>query len=194
MGAALNLEEKYTYGDYLKWPDDERWELIHGIPYSMSPAPKWEHQGVEGDLFAIFYNFLKGKPCKVFTSPFDVRFPVEKENDDDTETVVQPDILVLCDRNKLQGTGCIGAPDLVIEILSGSTAQKDMTVKKDLYEANGVKEYWIVDIWTKSVRVYLLKDGKYGKGDFYEKEMVIEVDLFKDLKISLKDIFNEDWD
>ena len=195
MSAALqiNRKEKFTYEDYLTWPDDERWELIDGVPYNMSPAPRWQHQDIQGKLYNKFYNHLKKKPCKVFNAPFDVKLPALIKTGKKRNTVVQPDILVLCDKSKLDKTGCIGAPDLIIEILSESTALKDTTTKKKLYEKNGVKEYWIVDTWTKSIIVYLLENGKYGDGEFYEDDMEIKVKSFEGLTVNLTEIFNEDW-
>ncbi len=195
MGAVLqiNRKEKFTYEDYLTWPDDERWELIDGVPYNMSPAPRWQHQDIQGQLYNKFHNHLKKKPCKVFNAPFDVKLPNLIKKGKKRNTVVQPDILVLCDKSKLDKTGCIGAPDLIIEILSESTALKDTTTKKRLYEKNGVKEYWIVDTWTKSIIVYLLENGKYGDGELYEDDMEIKVNSFKGLTVNLTELFNEDW-
>ena len=117
MGFALRKEkETYTYGDYKYWQDDERYELINGEVYNMSPAPKRIHQKLSGRIFNLFFNFLKGKTCEVYDSPFDVRFPdYEDQKDDDIETVVQPDIVVVCDKNKLDDIGCKGAPDIVLK-------------------------------------------------------------------------------
>ncbi len=182
------LEEKYSYADYLTWSDDERWELIDGTPYNMSPAPKWQHQDVSTFLISKIWNFLDKKPCKVFSAPFDVVFTEEKNNEE-IDTVVQPDISVICDKSKLIGTGCKGAPNFIIEILSESTALKDTRTKKALYEQNGVKEYWIVDTYTKSIQVYILENNKYDFGKLYEEDMDIESKSLKGFKINLKDIF-----
>ncbi len=186
------LEERYTYADYLNW-DDGRWELINGKVYNMSPAPRRVHQDVEMNLARKIGNYLEGKPCKVYIAPFDVVLADEKYKDKENifiDTVVQPDISVICDESKLNDAGCKGAPDFIIEILSQSTAEKDATVKKDLYEKNGVKEYWLVDTWTKFIRVYLLKDGKYDLAKCYERDMEIEVETLKGLKIKVNDIFD----
>ena len=187
--GELKLEERYSYADYLTWSDGERWELIDGIPYNMSPAPKRMHQDVEGNIYVILRNFLKKKPCKVYIAPFDVVLSEKDTNNELIDTVVQPDISVICDTSKLDDAGCKGAPDFIIEILSQSTALKDATTKKDLYEKSGVKEYWMVDIWTKCINVYILKKGKYGFAKSYEKNMKIKVNTLKGLTIKLEEVF-----
>ncbi len=186
------LEERYTYADYLNW-DEGRWELINGKVYNMSPAPKRMHQDACGMLYRKIGNYLEGKPCKVYIAPFDVVLADEKYKDKENifiDTVVQPDISVICDESKLDDAGCKGAPDFIIEILSQSTAEKDATVKKKLYEKNGVKEYWLVDTWTKFVHVYLLKNGKYDFAKCYELDMELEVTTLKGLTIKVNDIFD----
>ncbi len=192
MSFALKLDDKFTYADYLKWPENERWELIDGIAYDMTPAPSRRHQDVEMKLLGEIYSYLKGKSCKVYPAPFDVRLPEENEDDEFVGTVLQPDISVICDKNKLDEAGCKGAPDFIIEILSASTVKKDLTIKKDLYEKHGVKEYWIVDGWTNSIRVYLLKNNKYATANFYEADMSIKVNTVEGLTIHLKDIFDDE--
>ncbi|MBI4778088.1 Uma2 family endonuclease [Candidatus Desantisbacteria bacterium] len=137
--AARKKEERFTYGDYLKWPDEERWELIDGVAYDMSPAPSRRHQEVVGELFRQFATYLLGKSCKVYVAPFDVRLPECDEADEDIITVVQPDIIVVCDRDKLDDKGGRGAPDIVIEILSPWTAKKDLRTKYNLYERHRVR-------------------------------------------------------
>jgi len=157
---AYKLDETYTYADYLSWDDDTRYEIIDGIVYAMS-APTVRHQGISGELYGAFWEFLRGKPCRVFAAPFDVRlFPEEDESD---TTVVQPDILVVCDPLKLaNGKACKGAPDLVVEILSDSTRILDLKVKAEKYREAGVKEYWIVNSDTLELMVNLLEDGRYA--------------------------------
>ncbi len=135
---------KFTYRDYLHWPDDERWELIDGVAYNMSPAPNRIHQKISGELHRQIANYLIGKQCEVYAAPFDVRLPATGEKNDEITTVVQPDITIVCDKSKLDKKGCKGSPDLVIEILSPYTAKKDMKEKHFLYEKFAVKEYWIV--------------------------------------------------
>ena len=128
---ALKLEERFTYGDYLTWDDGERWELIDGVPYNMSPAPTVRHQAISRELSTEFALYLRGKPCQLFAAPFEVRLPEVDESDELVETVVQPDLSIICDKSKLDEAGCRGAPDLIVEILSPSTAHKDLKVKFD---------------------------------------------------------------
>ena len=151
---ALKLEEYYTYADYCTWNDSERWELIEGVPYMMSPAPSPIHQGISREIAGQLYNFLKGNPCKLFAAPFDVRLNADKADD----TVVQPDLLVICDSSKIDDKGCAGAPDLVIEILSPSTIRLDRIIKFRLYQKAGVREYWIVDPETQSIQTCTLNE------------------------------------
>ncbi|MBA7526748.1 hypothetical protein ES705_18918 [subsurface metagenome] len=184
--------EVFTYGMYKTWPDDERWEIIEGVPYDMSPAPNTEHQRLSITISNELYNFLKNKKCKVFTAPFDVRLPESDEADDDITTVVQPDILVVCDNKKLDNEGCKGAPDFIIEILSPSTASKDMKEKFFLYEKHGVKEYWIVEPLGKFIMVYSLQeDAKYGRAVTYTKGDKIESGVLKDLIVDLDLVFTD---
>jgi Uma2 family endonuclease len=135
----------YTYADYKTWPDEERWELIEGRAWAMSPAPSLGHQDILGKLYMSFGSFLKGKPCKVFLAPFDVLLPAGEEVDDEIETVVQPDLAVYCDKSRLTRAGAKGAPDIAAEILSPSTSRKDQREKFDLYQRHGVREYWVID-------------------------------------------------
>ncbi|MFH1096244.1 MAG: Uma2 family endonuclease [Candidatus Desantisbacteria bacterium] len=191
MGLAVRKEEeKFTYGDYLNWPNEERWELIDGVAYDMSPAPLRRHQEIVVELSTQFHNYLKNKSCKVYVAPFDVRLPEADESDEEIETVVQPDIVVVCDENKLDDKGCKGAPDIVVEILSPYTAKKDMLTKYHLYEKHKVKQYWIFDPETKEVVVFKLENDKYGKPEEYKKEDTIRVDIFTDLEIDLSAIFS----
>jgi len=158
--------ERFTYGDYRRWPDDERWELIDGMAWSMSPAPKRRHQSLAGTIFSDLANFLRAKPCKVYISPFDVLLPDGEEPDDDVDSVVQPDVVVFCDRSKLTEAGARGAPDLVVEILSPSTSKKDQHEKLSLYERHGVREYWVVDPGNRSIRVlHLGLDRRFDQGE-----------------------------
>ncbi|MCL1837462.1 MAG: Uma2 family endonuclease [Treponema sp.] len=156
---AYKLEENYTYADYLYWDDGERYELIDGIAYMMA-APSTLHQRVSREFFLAICEFLKNKPCEAFSAPYDVRLFPEEDNSD--TTVVQPDILVVCDSSKLSdGKACKGAPDLVIEILSDSSVIMDRKVKAELYRIAGVKEYWIVNTDTLEVMVNVLTNGQY---------------------------------
>ncbi len=144
MAFAPTSERTYTYGDYRTWPEDQRWEIIEGRAYAMT-GPRRIHQQVSGEIFRQIANHLLNAKCQVYAAPFDVRLPKSDEADDDIETVVQPDIVVVCDSTKLDDAGCRGAPDLIMEVLSPSTAGKDQVKKLELYEKHGVREYWIID-------------------------------------------------
>jgi len=165
----LAPNERFTYRHYRTWPDSERWELIEGRAWAMSPAPRTRHQVISGRLSRWIGNFLEDKPCQVFTAPFDVLLPEADESDDEVDTVVQPDIVVYCDRSKLTEAGARGAPNLVVEILSPSTSKKDQHEKFDLYERHGVGEYWVVDPGNRSLMVYRPRpDGRYDEGELRE--------------------------
>ncbi len=144
--ADLDLNGTYSYADYLQWRFDETVELIKGKIFKMSPAPNVKHQRISWNLTHIFSNYFWKKPCSAFAAPFDVRLYDPKKsskNNKDIFTVVQPDICIICDEEKIDDLGCIGAPDLIIEILSKGNSNKEMKNKYELYEENGVKEYWI---------------------------------------------------
>lgn len=191
MGTPARKEnDKYTYKDYLNWPMEERWEIIEGVPYNMSPAPSRKHQDISGELFNQIYNYLKGKTCKVYSAPFDVRLFTNKERDEDTTNVVQPDLSIICDYSKLDDKGCKGSPDLIIEIASPTTLKKDLKDKFYLYEKALVKEYWLVYPDEKMIVVNTLgENGKYGRPEMYSEENVIKVGIFEDLEIELSDVF-----
>lgn len=182
----------YTYGDYITWPEDKRIELIDGQAYMMAP-PSRIHQKVLGGIFYQFFNYLQNKSCEVYTAPFGVRLPSSnEENDKDIKTVVEPDIVVICDKSKLDDEGCKGAPDLIVEIVSPSTARKDKLEKFNLYEKFGVKEYWLVEPESKIVSVFTLQDNRrYGRPEIYTDEDKIKVSIFNDLIIDLKAVFQE---
>jgi len=175
--------ERYTYADYCTWDDGKRWELIDGVPYAMSSAPGWEHQGLITKLLTQFEIFLKGK---VFPAPFDVRLNADAGDD----SVIQPDIVVICDRTKLSGTGCKGAPDLVVEILSPSTARRDKWLKYNSYRGAGVREYWIVDPDTKTVSVNLLSDGEYIARAYGDTDTA-PVGVLPGCEIILQEVFEQ---
>ena len=192
VSDAPKLEEKYVYKDYLNWPDDERWELIKGIPYNMSPAPSRLHQEILVNLIRIISNYLEKASCEIYPAPFDVRLQEYGENKETASNVVQPDISVICDISKLDDKGCIGAPDFIVEILSESTASKDMNEKLFLYEKHKVKEYWIVDLWDKTIKAYILENtGKYSLPILYRKTDTIKVHTLQNLNINLNSIFKD---
>ena len=187
----LDLNKLYTYADYLTWQFQERVELIRGKIFKMSPAPKRVHQEIEGYLYTEINLFLRKKSCKVYPAPFDVRLFKKTKKDQEIETVVQPDICVICDREKLDDRGCIGAPDLIVEILSPSTKNKDIKDKFELYEQNEVKEYWIVDPSNKTVIKYTLEQGKYIGDKIRGEEEMLSSTLFPELSINLSEVFEE---
>ena len=178
-------EELYTYADYCAWDDGKRWELIDGVAYAMS-APLRAHQDISREMLMQFGNYLHGKPCKVYAAPFDVRLNADTTDD----TVVQPDLLVVCDRSKLDDKGCKGAPDLIIEILSPSTAGYDRIVKFHQYLKAGVREYWMVDPEEKIVQVCVWKEGQYFIMAYAETD-TIPVSVLPGLEIRLPDVFAE---
>lgn len=206
MSAAYKTEEKkiddisllepdaiYSYADYLKWSFDERVEIIKGKLFKMSPAPRRAHQEIGATIFTEIHQYLKQKQCKVYYAPFDVRFPNNpKDANDQTYTVVQPDICVICDQSKLDEAGCKGAPDLIVEILSPSTASRDLNEKFNLYEEHGVKEYWIVYPGESVLEIYDLdENGKYISRGKFVRENTISSKALIGLEIKLEEVFEE---
>ncbi|MCF6336102.1 MAG: Uma2 family endonuclease, partial [Spirochaetales bacterium] len=161
-------KDHFTYAEYKDWGEEERWELIEGEAFSMSPAPGTNHQAVSGEIFRQIANFLESNPCQVFSAPFDVFLPEEDESSNKTSTIVQPDITVIFDKSKLREKGFTGAPDIIIEILSPSSASRDQIKKLYLYEKKGVKEYWIVHPIDKILWKYILADQQYGKPQIFD--------------------------
>jgi len=177
-------DKRFTYADYESWDDENRYELIDGVAYMMS-APSTAHQSILGEFYRQLANFLVGKSCKVFLSPYDVCLTGLGDEDD---TVVQPDILVVCDDSKIDKKRCNGAPDMVIEILSPSTSKRDLFIKLEKYENAGVREYWIVDPDAKSVHVHLLENGRYVVNS-YESDETVAVSTLDGCIITLPDVF-----
>jgi Uma2 family endonuclease len=180
-------DEHYTYADYLEWDEDFRAELFDGKIMMMAP-PTSNHQQVSMELSFQIRTYLEGKPCKVFAAPYSVRLFPKKDSRDDT--VFEPDIVVICDQKKRDDKGCNGPPDLVIEILSPSTASYDCVYKLRKYEKAGVREYWIVDPKTKAVAVYILEDGHYVTSG-YEAPEKVPVSVLKGCVIDLQAVFAE---
>ena len=153
---------RYTYGDYVQWTGDERWELVDGQVFDMTPAPSRLHQQVVTGLVLQIGNHLRGHRCQVYVAPFDVRLPKGDEPDQQIDTVVQPDIVVICDPAKLDDAGCRGAPDWVVEILSPRTSARDQELKRDLYARSGVREYWHLDPVSRELVRYRRDEGAGG--------------------------------
>ena len=189
--SQLDLSKTYTYADYLTWRLNERVELIKGWIYKMSPAPRPLHQEVEGYLHVQLWNFFKKEKCKVYQSPFDVRL-IKNVGQEDKEitTVVQPDICVVSDTEKLDNRGCVGAPDLIVEVLSTSTMKKDYNEKFNLYQENGVKEYWLVNPEMKGIQIFTLENEEYDEYEtFEEKEEIVTSKIFPELNFPMREIF-----
>ena len=193
MELVLDLNKRYTYADYLTWMDDVRRELIEGF-IKLMPAPRRIHADVSKNITWHLESVVRKNKgtCNVYYAPFDVRFPQNGETvNDKIYTVVQPDISVICDGSKLDEYGCLGAPDMIVEILSPSTGKRDMYEKFLLYESSGVKEYWIVYPKDQAVHIFTLQDdGKYGDGRVYERDEKAPVHIFDGYLIDLKDIFS----
>jgi Uma2 family endonuclease len=187
----MKQHERFTYADYLTWPDDERWEIIEGVAYAMRPAPGIAHQRISRALTRIISTHLLGKRCELFAAPFDVRLAdLASVSDNYVDTVVQPDILVVCDKSKLDERGCNGAPDLIVEISSPSTSKNDLIKKFDLYQHHGVREYWIIHPAEQTLLVFKIEEnGMYGRPDRYAGDDKVPVPLLGDLVIDLADVF-----
>jgi len=184
-----NKNTMHTYADYLTWPENERWEIIDGVPY-MQSAPKWEHQSISGELYRQISNYLIDKPCKVFAAPFDVCLAEGHENDNEISNIIQPDIVVVCDETKLRKTGYFGVPTLIIEISSPSTARHDRVVKFNRYEKANVKEYWIVEPDGRYINVFTLQENKrYGRPEAYTEEDKVKLTVFSDFTVDLRPVF-----
>ncbi|MFN8256422.1 MAG: Uma2 family endonuclease [Bacteroidales bacterium] len=188
----IDINKRYTFADYLTWLDDKRRELINGFVNIMTPAPSRIHQRINVAILRQFSNFLFKKKCEVYTAPFDVRFPSKtgETAEDKIYTVVQPDICIVCDETKLDEKGCLGAPDLIVEIISLSTVKKDIEDKFKIYQENGVKEYWIVQPNDATLTVFVLENGKYHHKGLFTKGSEVPVNIFKGkLQINLDDVF-----
>lgn len=190
---ALPAENKrYTFADVLTWDESERIEIINGEAFMMAP-PSRAHQEILAELTRQFGNYLEGKRCKVYPAPFGVRlFEQDGESPEDVDTMVEPDISVVCDRNKLDDHGCKGAPDLVIEILSPSSLRHDRLVKLGLYQRAGVREYWIVNPDERTVQVFTLESGGFLRLiEEYGRDGVARVNVLEGCFIDLGKVFSE---
>ncbi|MBP9088372.1 MAG: Uma2 family endonuclease [Kofleriaceae bacterium] len=183
MGLPQRDLQLHTYGDYLSWSDDVRYELIDGVAYLMSPAPPRLHQELAGELHRQIANALLGKRCRPFIAPVDVRLPKRNEANELVDTVVQPEVFVVCDPSKLDVRGVRGAPDWVIEILSPTTAGHDQTTKLETYERAGVREYWLVHPTDRTVVVYTLLDGDFGRPHIHEMNGTLASTVLPELMI-----------
>jgi len=182
----LDLNKKYTYADYLTWQFKERVELIKGRIFKMAPAPNRRHQEISFILERLIDRFLKGRKCKIYHAPFDVQLIKDGDN-----TVVQPDICVICDLDKLTEQGCKGAPNLIIEILSPGNSRKELKEKFSLYQENGVNEYWIIYPLEESLIVYSLnEEGKYIGSSPYVGEDTVHSAILEGFSVTIDEIFD----
>ena len=192
MTSSARREQRFTYGDYLGW-DEGRFELIDGELFDMSPAPFTAHQRTVGALYLQVGNHLadRGGDCEAFIAPFDVRLgETDDEDDEAASTVVQPDLVVICDPSKIDERGCRGAPDWVIEVSSPSTASKDQMQKRQLYERHGVREYWLVHPTDRTITIYRPDaDGRYGAPDVADAKGTSPAPLLPGLEIDWSAVF-----
>ena len=182
----------YSYANYMNWLFDERLELIKGKIFKMSPAPSRLHQKISVNLLRAFANFLQEKLCDVYSAPFDVRFPTKSKADKDIYTVLQPDLCVICDKSMLDDRGCLGAPDLIVEILSPGNNKKELLNKYEVYEEFGVKEYWIVSHSDKTVLIYTLNEtGKYQPSKLFTLSEEVASSILPGFVLSIDAIFED---
>ena len=190
MPSPAKQYNSYTYADMLLWDDSTRYELYDGEPVALA-SPSTTHQQISGELFRQIANNLVGKRCQVFSAPLDVcLFEKQGDQPQDVTTVVQPDLMVVCDPKKIDQQGIHGAPDLVIEILSDSSRRSDRLVKFHLYEKAMVSEYWIVDPGNHTVMVHLLQEGFYGSPEVYLPGANISVSVLDGCSVNLNRVFS----
>ncbi len=191
--SQLDLTKSYTYADYLTWRFDEFVELIKGKVMRPMAGPSRLHQRYSGNIFSTIHQYLRHNPCQVYHAPFDVRLVKSGANgDQQIQTVVQPDICVVCDPAKLDDRGCVGAPDWIIEIVSPGNTSRDTKTKFDLYEENGVREYWIVYPGLKTITAYVLENEQYELTSEYIEPGPIPVATLPGLTLEWAEIFTED--
>ena len=179
----LDLPKQYSYADYLQWKFRERVELIKGKILVTSPAPGRKHQSIAGNLHFVMRKEFNTRACNLYFAPFDVRLPRSTQHNENIYTVVQPDLCVVCDEAKLDDRGCIGAPDLVAEILSPGNSSRELKLKFDLYEETGVREYWVINPSEETVLVNVLNDeGKYKTLRPIVDDYIVS-EIFPDIKI-----------
>ena len=180
----------YTYADYLTWQMDEMVELIKGKIFKQAAAPRRIHQEVSLKISTKLYNYLEKQSCKVYAAPFDVRLPVKSKKNEDINTVVQPDICVICDPEKLDELGCVGAPDLIVEILSPGNNKKELQNKYEVYEESGVKEYWVIHPNECTLVVYTLNNGKYVSSKLFTHGERVSSQAVAGFVLDLEEVFD----
>ncbi|PRY86523.1 Uma2 family endonuclease [Mongoliibacter ruber] len=183
--------DRHTYADYLTWQMDEMVELIKGKIFKQTAAPRSIHQRVSGIVFNSLFNFLKGRKCEVFAAPFDVRLPLNSKKNEDIDTVVQPDICVVCDPEKIDELGCVGAPDLVIEILSPGNNKKELQNKYEVYEESGIKEYWVIHPNECTLIINTLINGKYQASRIFTHGDKVASQAVEGFVLDLVEVFDD---
>jgi Uma2 family endonuclease len=184
--SQLDLNKEYTMVDYLSWKFKERVELLKGYVAKMSPAPNSGHQIISWNLTSEFSIVFKNKPCRAFAAPFDVYLP---NHGNAGQTVVQPDLCVVCDTKKRKKKGCVGAPDLIVEILSPGNSRKEVIDKYEIYQEAGVKEYWVIYPAEQVLQVYSLENAAFVAKKPKAPGDIFECELFPELKINVESIF-----
>jgi Uma2 family endonuclease len=188
----LDMDKTYTYADYILWKFQERVELFKGKIMRMSPAPNVAHQKISANIFNNFYTNFQNKNCDVFYAPFDVALTDKKKStsNNDISTIVQPDICIICDKQKIaDGKKCIGAPELIVEILSPGNSKKEMDFKYDLYQEAGVLEYWLVFPEEKTVQIFILQNDKFIGLKPFTDGQTINSTIFSELQLDIDKIF-----
>jgi Uma2 family endonuclease len=188
--ADLDIDKSYTYSDYVKWSFKERVELLKGKIFKMSPAPNDIHQKLSGQLFGLIWSHLRGHKCQVRSAPYDVRLSRRSVNDEDIITVLQPDICVICDESKIDRKGCIGAPDIVVEILSPGNNITELKNKFSIYEEAGVKEYWVVSPQDNTFIVNMLVNNKYVPSKIMVAGDTITTPILPGFLLDLEQLFS----
>ena len=193
MTALRKLTETYTYADYQTWGDEVRGELIDGVFYDMTPAPSFRHQDVAGGVIEQLRRQLRGKSCKPYISPVDVLLLNEGRDDGKARNVVQPDVLIVCDRSKVTDKAMRGAPDWALEVLSPSTSRKDQIKKLDLYERAGVREYWLLHPIERVLTIYTrIADGRYGRPQVLEAIGSTALAILPEVLVDWAEIFDDE--
>jgi len=182
---------RYSYADYLSWELDEMVEIIKGRLFKMTAAPNRMHQKIAGNLYYHLHGFLKGSPCEVYIAPFDVRLPKTSTRNEDIYTVVQPDICVVCDKEKLDDAGCLGAPDLIVEILSPGNNRKELQNKYEIYQESEVKEYWIIHPAERTLMIYGLQEGHFVPSRLLTSGDMVTSSVLPGFSLDLQDFFEE---
>lgn len=185
--SQLDLTKRYSYADYITWKFKERVELIKGYVVKMSPAPSATHQKISWNLSYSIAQYLKNKKCDAFTAPIDVRLNLSSAKKN--TTIVQPDLIIVCDSTKIEESGCLGAPDLVVEIASPGNSKKELKTKFTLYEENKVREYWVINYVEQQLFQYQLTDDTFELVKLHFSDDTLQCCIFPNFKIKLNTIF-----